>query len=99
MFKDVELSKDVMSAYRAVSAADLKGGGMDMSVSVLTSGFWPTYPLLDVMLPQVRRSDRVLLGWCDSQLAVQGPYMCACGELVPVTGHWQSGTRELACLR
>ncbi|MEW5312866.1 MAG: hypothetical protein WDW38_004466 [Sanguina aurantia] len=52
MFKDVELSKDVMAAYRAVSAADLKGPGMDMSVSVLTSGFWPTYPLLDVMLPQ-----------------------------------------------
>ncbi len=26
--------------------------GMDMGVSVLTSGYWPTYPLVEVTLPQ-----------------------------------------------
>jgi cullin-4 len=26
--------------------------GIDMSVSVLTSGFWPTYPVADAKLPQ-----------------------------------------------
>jgi cullin-4 len=27
--------------------------GVDMHVSVLTSGFWPTYPIMEARLPQV----------------------------------------------
>ncbi|GIL70584.1 hypothetical protein Vretimale_3704 [Volvox reticuliferus] len=52
MFKDVELSDDVMAAFRASSAAAGLPPGVDVTVSVLTSGYWPTYPVLDVKLPE-----------------------------------------------
>ena len=26
--------------------------GFDMNVSILTSGYWPTYPILDAVLPE-----------------------------------------------
>ncbi len=55
MFKDVELSDDVMAAFRGSPAA-ARGlpPGVDLSVSVLTSGYWPTYPVMEVKLPEVR---------------------------------------------
>jgi cullin-4 len=53
MFKDVELSDDVMAAFRASAAAAGLPPGVDVTVSVLTSGYWPTYPVLDVKLPEV----------------------------------------------
>lgn len=72
MFKDVDLSHDVMNAFKSGGTA---GGnvtgtaiatttstttnahlasvapGLDMSVHVLTSGFWPSYPVLECTLP------------------------------------------------
>ena len=55
MFKDTELSNDVMAAFRASSHfSEQLPDGIDMTVSVLTSGFWPTYPVADAKLPQVR---------------------------------------------
>ena len=54
MFKDTELSNDVMAAFRASSHfSEQLPDGIDMTVSVLTSGFWPTYPVADAKLPQV----------------------------------------------
>ena len=56
MFKDTELSNDVMNAFRVSSHfTEQLPTGIDMGVSVLTSGFWPTYPVADAKLPQVRR--------------------------------------------
>ncbi|GLC45097.1 hypothetical protein PLESTB_001467900 [Pleodorina starrii] len=52
MFKDVELSDDVMAAFRASAAAAGLPPGVDVTVSVLTSGYWPTYPVLEVKLPE-----------------------------------------------
>lgn len=53
MFKDIELSADIMSGFRQSSQFRNKlPKGIDMSVSVLTSGFWPTYPVADAKLPQ-----------------------------------------------
>lgn len=26
--------------------------GVDMSVNILTSGYWPTYPILEAVLPE-----------------------------------------------
>ncbi|CAG9461420.1 unnamed protein product [Pedinophyceae sp. YPF-701] len=52
MFKDIEVSRDLMAAVRG--APEFQGAapsGLDMSVSVLTSGFWPSYPVVDAVLP------------------------------------------------
>ncbi|PNW75189.1 hypothetical protein CHLRE_12g516500v5 [Chlamydomonas reinhardtii] len=53
MFKDVELSDDVMAAFRGAPAAAGLPSGVDVAVSVLTSGYWPTYPVTEVKLPEV----------------------------------------------
>ncbi|KAG2445601.1 hypothetical protein HXX76_000212 [Chlamydomonas incerta] len=53
MFKDVELSDDVMAAFRGAPAAAGLPAGVDVTVSVLTSGYWPTYPVAEVKLPEV----------------------------------------------
>ena len=49
MFKDVELSRDVMANYAAhlngLSAEErFRVGGVEMDVQVLTTGYWPNYP-------------------------------------------------------
>jgi len=51
MFKDVETSKDVGLAFRSATAARDLPAGVEVAVSVLTAGFWPTYPPAEVTLP------------------------------------------------
>ncbi|XP_045449348.1 cullin-4A [Melitaea cinxia] len=51
MFKDMELSKDINITYKQHLAATGEGGGLDLSVYILTMGFWPTYPPAEVRLP------------------------------------------------
>jgi len=59
MFKDMELSRDIMGSYAAYSAgAAAQGGGppvgktVDMDVQVLTTGYWPVYPKYpNIILP------------------------------------------------
>lgn len=48
---------DVMAAFKAYQTARGAGSsvqppGVDVHVSVLTSGFWPTNPVVEVKLPQ-----------------------------------------------
>lgn len=50
MFKDVDLSHDVMTGFRQAPIA--ASAGVDMSVNVLTSGFWPSYPVSECVLPE-----------------------------------------------
>jgi len=52
MFKDVDASRDVLAAFRgdAVAAASL-APGLDVAVSVLTAGYWPTYDAVPLRLP------------------------------------------------
>lgn len=53
MFKDVELSRDIMTSFKQSAAIrDNLPPGIDMNVSVLTSGYWPSYPLMEAKLPQ-----------------------------------------------
>ncbi|KAL6758019.1 cullin [Haematococcus lacustris] len=53
MFKDIELSVDVMTAFKqSPQARTHTPGAVDLQVSVLTSGFWPTYPLMEAKLPK-----------------------------------------------
>ncbi|CAF3377203.1 unnamed protein product [Rotaria sp. Silwood1] len=51
MFKDIELSKDIMAAFDQYMHGREVPGNIGMSVSVLTMGFWPTYPPVTAILP------------------------------------------------
>lgn len=50
--QDIDLSREILLGFKNNSSSKSKAlAGMDMGVSVLTSGCWPTYPVLDVTLP------------------------------------------------
>ena len=51
MFKDQELARDEMIAYKQ-SLSNTSKTGMDLQVSVLSSAAWPTYPDVTVKLPE-----------------------------------------------
>ncbi|GAA5899821.1 hypothetical protein JCM8208_004573 [Rhodotorula glutinis] len=51
MFKDMDLSADVMRAFSASSSSSSSGSSFDLSVSVLSQGNWPTYPPFPIALP------------------------------------------------
>ncbi|KAG5677740.1 hypothetical protein PVAND_007471 [Polypedilum vanderplanki] len=59
MFKDMELSKDINIAFRQhiegnANSKDLilfHSIGIDMTVNILTMGYWPTYPVMEVTMP------------------------------------------------
>ena len=60
MFKDVELSRDVMQSFLESTQAKSLTSDVELSVHVLTQGYWPTYPPLEVNLPQeVRKLQEV----------------------------------------
>ncbi|XP_033220142.1 cullin-4A isoform X2 [Belonocnema kinseyi] len=54
MFKDMELSKDINIAFKQYSGNlqnELSASNLDLTVSILTMGYWPTYPVMEVTLP------------------------------------------------
>ncbi|KAG5515818.1 hypothetical protein RHGRI_036759 [Rhododendron griersonianum] len=52
MFKDIELSKEINESFKQSSQARIKlPSGIELSVHVLTTGYWPTYPPMDIRLP------------------------------------------------
>ena len=51
MFKDIELSRDIMASFRESSQHREMQSDVELSVSVLTQGYWPTYPPAEVNLP------------------------------------------------
>jgi cullin 4 len=50
MFKDMELSRDLMAEYKE-SESFLKSGNLELHVNVLTGGYWPNFPAVEVTLP------------------------------------------------
>jgi cullin 4 len=58
MAKDIDLSNDIMRAYRTSSSADAEA--FDVSVAILTTGNWPNYVPVALNLPvdMVRALDR-----------------------------------------
>ncbi|KAF9174394.1 Cullin-4B [Mortierella sp. AD010] len=59
MFKDMDISKDIMANFRA-SKMHSKIGNLDLHVNVLTQGNWPTYPPAEANIPsQIFRSQEV----------------------------------------
>ncbi|GMJ14199.1 cullin4 [Hibiscus trionum] len=52
MFKDIELSKEINESFKQSSQARTKlPSGIEMSVHVLTTGYWPTYLHTVLRLP------------------------------------------------
>eukprot|EP01025_Chloroclados_australasicus_P025868 TRINITY_DN25752_c0_g1_i2.p1 TRINITY_DN25752_c0_g1~~TRINITY_DN25752_c0_g1_i2.p1 ORF type:complete len:745 (-),score=82.84 TRINITY_DN25752_c0_g1_i2:248-2482(-) len=54
MFKDIDLSKDIMKSFKNIEAQSAENKlqkGIDLNVNILTSGFWPTYPVTEANLP------------------------------------------------
>ncbi|XP_074846793.1 cullin-4A isoform X1 [Carettochelys insculpta] len=51
MFKDMELSKDVMIQFKQYMQNQSNPGNIDLTVNILTMGYWPTYTPVEVHLP------------------------------------------------
>ena len=69
MFRDMEISREMMSSFREVSAMgwrtifpysvilymqtrhDTVSGNIELSVNVLTMGYWPPYTPMEVIVP------------------------------------------------
>ena len=60
MFKDVELAREEMQAYRQRLEDRVgyeKGKGVELSVNILSAAAWPTYPDVNVVVPsEVQRA-------------------------------------------
>uniref|UniRef100_A0A6M2DJ61 Cullin-4B n=1 Tax=Xenopsylla cheopis TaxID=163159 RepID=A0A6M2DJ61_XENCH len=53
MFKDMELSRDINVAFKQhlCSIMDKEFSNIDLTVNILTMGYWPTYPVVEVNIP------------------------------------------------
>lgn len=61
------MSADIMAGFKQYIAARPSSGALDMSVLVLTSGFWPSYRTFDCLLPsellQAQQVKRCWVAW------------------------------------
>uniref|UniRef100_A0AAY4DJZ2 Cullin family profile domain-containing protein n=1 Tax=Denticeps clupeoides TaxID=299321 RepID=A0AAY4DJZ2_9TELE len=51
MFKDMELSKDIMVQFKQYMQCQNIPGNIELTVNILTMGYWPTYVPMEVHLP------------------------------------------------
>ncbi|CAB4015420.1 cullin-4A isoform X1, partial [Paramuricea clavata] len=51
MFRDMELSKDVMIQFKQHLQHQRLPSNIDMAVNILTMGYWPTYTPVEINLP------------------------------------------------
>uniref|UniRef100_A0A674BZF7 Cullin-4A n=1 Tax=Salmo trutta TaxID=8032 RepID=A0A674BZF7_SALTR len=51
MFKDMELSKDVMIQYKQYTQNQSEPSQLELTVNILTMGYWPSYTPMEVHLP------------------------------------------------
>ncbi|OCT65840.1 hypothetical protein XELAEV_18042089mg [Xenopus laevis] len=51
MFKDMELSKDIMVHFKQYMQNQNVPGNIELTVNILTMGYWPTYVPMEVLLP------------------------------------------------
>lgn len=52
MFKDMELSKDINIAFKQhMNNLEKEYTAIDLTVNILTMGYWPTYQLMEVTMP------------------------------------------------
>ncbi|KAM9795205.1 LOW QUALITY PROTEIN: cullin-4B [Neosynchiropus ocellatus] len=51
MFKDMELSKDIMVQFKQHMQCQNIPGNIELTVNILTMGYWPSYTPMEVHLP------------------------------------------------
>ena len=51
MFKGMELSKDIMIQFKQYMQNQNVPGNIELTVNILTMGYWPTYVPMEVHLP------------------------------------------------
>uniref|UniRef100_UPI00398F3ED7 cullin-4A-like isoform X1 n=1 Tax=Pristiophorus japonicus TaxID=55135 RepID=UPI00398F3ED7 len=51
MFKDMELSKDIMVQFKQYIQNQNDPSKIDLTVNILTMGYWPTYTPMEIHLP------------------------------------------------
>ena len=66
MFRDIDLSKELGSQFKASSAHTQAPcfSSIDMSVQVLTTGFWPAYPPYQLAIPKLMEDCQVYILPC-----------------------------------
>jgi len=52
MFKDIDLSREIMQSFRQTFDDEALTKGIEMNVNVITQGCWPSYPVIDVNIPE-----------------------------------------------
>ncbi|CAH1639944.1 unnamed protein product [Spodoptera littoralis] len=96
MFKDMELSKDINITYKQHLAATSEGGGLELSVYILTMGFWPTYGAVDVRLPATltRQQDHFSKFYLAKHSGRKLQWQPTLGHCV-LRAHFAQGNKEL----
>ncbi|XP_068436054.1 cullin-4A isoform X1 [Clinocottus analis] len=51
MFKDMELSKDIMIQFKQFIQNQSEPSNIELTVNILTMGYWPSYTPMEVLLP------------------------------------------------
>lgn len=52
MVKDLRLAREKQQQFEDWKSSKSKDLGIDLTVTVLTTGFWPTYKAVDLALPE-----------------------------------------------
>lgn len=96
MFKDMELSKDINITYKQHLAASSDGVGLELSVYILTMGFWPSYPPVDVRLPAelTRHQDHFSKFYLAKHSGRKLQWQATLGHCV-LRAHFTQGNKEL----
>ncbi|XP_049882276.1 cullin-4A [Pectinophora gossypiella] len=96
MFKDMELSKDINITYKQHLAASQDCGGLELSVYILTMGFWPTYPPVEVRLPAqlTRHQDHFTKFYLAKHSGRKLQWQATLGHCV-LRAHFPQGNKEL----
>ncbi|KAI9362431.1 cullin-4B-like protein [Zopfochytrium polystomum] len=97
MFKDIDTSKDIMGSFKTSIRVMEKLGTIDLFVNVLTSGFWPTYPVSPVNLPtELAQCQQVFKDFYMSKYSGRQLTWCPSLGHCVVKAQFKKGAKELS---
>ncbi|XP_073957721.1 cullin-4A-like [Choristoneura fumiferana] len=96
MFKDMELSKDINITYKQHLAGTQDNSGIELSVYILTMGFWPTYGAAEARLPAAltRQQDHFTKFYLGKHSGRKLTWQPTLGHCV-LRAHFAQGNKEL----
>ena len=96
MFKDMELSKDIQTAFAQHLRTMANASAVEISVSVLTTGSWPAYGEVEMRLPdEVRRvQDEFKLFYVNSHSGRKLAWQDSLSTAI-LRAHFPRGKKEL----